>query len=104
MRRNRSRFSSTVRSRYGLLRPAPSACPVLSGLLGSEVVDVGLPRLDQVLGVLIQRVEVVGRVIEVLAPLEAEPADAFLDRVDVLDVFLGRIRVVETQVARPPYF
>src|SRR6185436_7388872 len=34
-------------------------------------------------------------------PLEAEPADVLLDRLDVLDVLGGRVRVVEAQVAGP---
>jgi len=33
------------------------------------------------------------------APVEAEPADVLLDRVDVLNVFFDRIGVVEAQVA-----
>ena len=32
-------------------------------------------------------------------PLEAEPADVLLDRLDVLDVLFGRVRVVEPQIA-----
>jgi hypothetical protein len=34
-----------------------------------------------------------------LAPVEAEPADVCLDRVDVLLLFLDRVGVVEAQVA-----
>jgi hypothetical protein len=45
--------------------------------------------------------EVVGGVVEMLAPVEAEPADVFLDRIDVLLLFLDRVRVVEAQVAAP---
>ena len=36
---------------------------------------------------------------EVLAPVEAEPGDVFLDRLDELDLLLGRVGVVEAQVA-----
>src|SRR5215203_5013574 len=45
--------------------------------------------------------EVVRRVVEMLAPVEAEPADVLLDGVDVLLLFLRRIGVVEAQVAAP---
>jgi hypothetical protein len=38
-------------------------------------------------------------VIEVLAPIEAEPADVALDRVDIFLLLLGRVRVVEAQIA-----
>ena len=36
---------------------------------------------------------------QILAPVETEPAHVFLDGVDVLLLFLGRIGIVETQVA-----
>ena len=74
---------------------------VLADLVGGEVVDVGLAGLDQVDGPVVELVEVVGGVVEMLAPVEAEPADVFLDRVDVLLLFLDRVGVVEAQVAAP---
>jgi hypothetical protein len=72
---------------------------VLPDLVGGEVVDVGLAGLDQVYGPVVELVEVVGGEVEMLAPVEAEPADVFLDRVDVLLLFLDRVGVVEAQVA-----
>ena len=72
---------------------------VLADLVGGEVVDVGVARLDQVDGPVVELVEVVGGVVEMLAPVEAEPADVLLDRVDVLLLLLGRVGVVEAQVA-----
>jgi hypothetical protein len=75
----------------------------LADRLGAQLVDVGMPGLDQVLGVAIERVEVIAGVIEVLlgavVPAEAEPADRIEDRVDEFLVFLDRIGVVESQVA-----
>ena len=68
-------------------------------LLLALVVDVGLAFLDQVLGPVVELLEVVGRVIEVLAPVEAEPAHVGLDGVDVLLLLPGRVGVVEAQVA-----
>src|SRR5213075_1345223 len=50
-------------------------------------------------GPVVELVEVVGGVVEMVAPVEAEPADVLLDRVDVLLLFLDRVRVVEAQVA-----
>ena len=70
-------------------------------LLLALVVDVGLACLDQVLGPRVELLEVVRRVIEVLAPVEAEPAHVGLDGVDVLLLLLGRVGVVEAQVAAP---
>jgi hypothetical protein len=72
---------------------------VLADLVGGEVVDVGLAGLDEMDRPLVELVEVVGGVVEMLAPVEAEPADVFLDRVDVLLLFLDRVGVVETEMA-----
>ena len=100
MRRNRSRLSSAGRSRYGLFRPGSVSVPaVLADLVGRQAVDVGLAVADQLLGVLVHLLEVVGGVEHPIVPVEPEPADVLLDRLDVLDVFLRRIGVVEAQVA-----
>ena len=72
---------------------------VLADLVGGQVVDVGLAGPDEVHRPVVELLEVVGRVVEVLAPVEAEPADVGLDRVDVLLLLLDRVRVVEPQVA-----
>ena len=102
MRRNRSRFSSTARSRNGLFLPGSVSVPRLTRIsLRRLVVDIGLAGLDQLLGPLVELLEVVGGVKQVLAPVEAEPAHVALDRVDVLLLLLGRIGVVEAQVAAP---
>ena len=72
---------------------------VLADLVGGQVVDVGLAGPDERDGPRVELVEVVGRVVEVLAPVEPEPADVRLDGVDVLLLLLRRVRVVEAQVA-----
>ena len=100
MRRNRSRFSSTARSRYGESRARlGERAAVLADLVGRQGVDVGHALADQLLGELVELLEVVGGVVHAVAPVEAEPAHVVLDRVDVLDVFLDRVGVVEAQVA-----
>ena len=100
MRAKRSRFSSTERSRYGLSRPGSVSVPRCSRISSArQVVDVGLALPDQLHGPVVELLEVVRGVVEVLAPVEAEPAHVALDRVDVLDVLLGRVGVVEAQVA-----
>ena len=90
-------------------RPAPPrALParlgqraaVLADLVGRQLVHVGLVVANQAQRVLVDLLEVIGGVEEALAPVESEPVDALDDRVHVLDVFLGRIGVVEAQVAR----
>ena len=70
-------------------------------LLGALVVDVRAARPDELDGPVVELLEVVRGVIQVRAPVEAEPAHVGHDRVDVLDGFLGRIGVVEAQVAAP---
>ncbi len=46
-----------------------------------------------------EAVEVVGRVIKMRPPVEAQPLDRGLDRILVLDILLDRIGVVEAQMA-----
>ena len=74
---------------------------VLADLVGGEVVHVGLAGLDELDGPLVQLLEVVGGEVQVLAPVEPQPADVGLDGVDVLLLFLHRVGVVEAQVAAP---
>jgi hypothetical protein len=75
-------------------------CPAVSAdLLCGEAVDVGEPPADQLLGVVVELLEVVGGEEQPVPPVETEPADVALDRLDVLDVLLGRVRVVEAEVA-----
>ena len=70
---------------------------MLADLVGGEVVDVGFAGLDELEGPLVELAEVVGGVAEAV-PVEAEPADVFLDGVDVLLLFFFGIGVVEAQV------
>ena len=73
--------------------------PRLADLVRGLVVDVRVPVLDQVDGPGVELLEVVRRVVQVLAPVEAQPADVGLDRVDVLLLLLDRVGVVEPEVA-----
>ena len=105
MRRNRSRFSSTLRSRYGLLLARLGQRAARSPhLVRRLVVDIGLAGADQVLGPIVELLEIVRRVIKVLAPVKAEPAHVALDRVDIFLLLLGRIGVVKAQVAAAAEF
>ena len=72
---------------------------VLGHLLRGEIVHVGLAPLDQLHGPLIELLEVVARVVEVLAPVVAQPAHGVDDRVDVLLALLDGVGIVEAQVA-----
>ena len=94
-----------LRSRAG---PAGAVAPRLgeraavgADFVRREVVHVGVAGLNQVLGPLVETLEVVGGEVKVFAPVEAEPAHVFLDRLDELVLLLGRIGVVEAHVAAP---
>ena len=71
---------------------------VLPHLVGRQTVDVRQTAFDQRHGELIQAFEIIRRV-QLFRPLESEPPDVLFDRIHVLDVFLDRIGVVESQVA-----
>jgi hypothetical protein len=77
---------------------------VLPDLVRRQLVHVRQPLADKLDGPLVELLEVVRGVVLAILPVEPEPPHVLPDRVDVLDVFLGRIRVVETQVARAAEF
>ena len=80
--------------------PASVNVPRVSrNLLLGLIVDIGLAGTDQMLRPFVQLLEIVGRVIKMLAPIEAEPAHVALDGVDIFLLFLGRVGVVEAQIA-----
>ncbi len=68
------------------------------------VVHIGHAGADQILRPAIEPLEIIGGVIEVLAPVEAEPAHVALDGVDIFLLFLGRIGVVEAQMTAAAEF
>ena len=100
MRRNRSRFSSTERSRNGEFLPGSVSVPRLDAdLLLRLVVDIGEAIADQSLRPFIEAIEIIRGVERLAGPIVAEPAHIGLDGVDIFLLFLGRIGVVEAQVA-----
>ncbi|MNZ42115.1 hypothetical protein D3C78_596830 [compost metagenome] len=71
---------------------------VFLGLFRGQVANIGLAGLDQLDRPVVQLVEVLRSVAHRAGPLEAQPLDVALDRVDVLLVLFGRVGVIETQV------
>src|SRR5690606_36312662 len=72
---------------------------IFADLVRREAIDIGLAVANELFRPLVELVEIVGSVIEPVAPIEAEPADVLLDRPDVL-VFLGRrMRAAEPKVS-----
>ena len=66
---------------------------------GGRVVHVGLAGAYKVFGPFVELLEIVRGVVQVLAPVETEPADVALDGVDEELLFLDWIGVVEPQMA-----
>jgi hypothetical protein len=84
-----------------LARLGDRAAVALRELFVRQIADVRASALDEPLAELVEALEVVRGVIEVLAPVEAEPLHVALDRLDVRHVLGGRVRVVHPQVTAP---
>ena len=65
------------------------------------VVDIGKTGADQILRPAVKPLEIIGRVIEVISPVVAEPVHVGLDRIDIFLFFLGWVGVVEPQMTAP---
>jgi len=85
-----------------LARPGQSAA-VLADLVAGQIADVGFALVDELHGPLVELLEIVGGV-EQAVPLEAQPAHVIHDGIDVLLFLLGRVGVVEAQVALAAVF
>ena len=94
-------FDRAVAIRAVLARLGQRAA-VFAHLVGVQIADVRLARLDQLDRPLIELLEIIRSVEHPVLPIEAQPAHVLLDRIDVFDLFLGRIGVVEAQVALAP--
>ncbi|MNV14843.1 hypothetical protein D3C71_1055400 [compost metagenome] len=90
-------LDAAVAVRRGTTRFGQGAA-VGAHFLGRQVADIGLAVADQLLRGQVIGIEIVRGVAQ-LVPLKAQPAHVVLDRGHVLRVFLGRVGVVETQVA-----
>ena len=72
---------------------------MLADLVRREAVNVGVAVPDELLGVLVQLLEVVRRVVQVLIPVESQPLDVGQYGFDVFDVLARRVGVVKPHVA-----
>ena len=98
MRSNRSRFSSTVRLRYGLFLPGSVSVPrCCADLLSGQIVHIGFAVFDQLDRPFVELVEIIGGVAEAL-PVEAEPAHVVHDGVDILLLFFFGVGVVKAKI------
>src|SRR6266540_2577206 len=78
--------------------PALDVAAVLGDLLGRQVVHVRLALHDELLGPLVELVEVVGGVELAALPVGAEPAHVLADGIDVLLLLGGGVGVVVAEV------
>src|SRR5262245_35865292 len=72
--------------------------------VGRRVVDIGEAGANEVLGPVVQRLEIVRRMVQVLAPVEAKPVHVSLDSVDIFLLLLHRVGIVEAKVAAAAIF
>ena len=73
---------------------------VFAELLGRQLADIREALFDQLYGILVSFLKIVGAVEESVAPVKAEPVDVLLDRLNVFGVLLGWVRVVKAEVAQ----
>ena len=73
---------------------------VLLKLLGGQFTDVGKALFDQLHGILIVLLKVVGTIEEAVAPVEAQPVDIVLNGFHIFGIFLGGVGIVHTEVAK----
>ena len=72
---------------------------IVADFLGGKAVHIGFAGLNQLFGKGVQGVEVVGGVVKMRPPVEAQPAHILLNGLDILDVLPGRVGVVKAQMA-----
>src|SRR6516165_9985092 len=96
--RNRTLAPWAVLSRF---RQSPARG---ANFLRRLIVNIGFARTDETLGPFEQLLEIVGGMIEMPTPVEAEPTHIALDGVDVLLLLLERIGIIEAQMAAPSEF
>ena len=85
-------------------RPRSSVPRYSRDLLGRQVADVRLALLDELLGPVRRAARNSRRRSTVAVPVEAEPADVFLDGIDVLLSSLVGLVSSKRRLHLPPYF
>ena len=77
---------------------------VVMHFIGRQFTDIGEPFFDQSDREVIHRIKIVGRIIEPIAPVKAQPVDVFLDGIDIFGVLFGGVGIVHAQVADAAVF
>ena len=100
IRVKRSRFSSTVRFRYGLSFPGSVRVPRYSRISSAvRSQTYAFSFFDQADSEFVKLVKVVGGIVKPVLPIEAQPSHILFDRLNIFLFFLCRIGIVESQVA-----
>ena len=100
MRRNRSRFSSTRAIAIGaVLAGLGERAAILAHLVGRQVADIGLARLDQLHGPVVKLLEVIGSVVQRRPSRSRASGTSSLIESTYSTSSLVGIGVVEAQVA-----
>ena len=68
-------------------------------LVQRQLADKRLAGLDQLDCETVELFKIIGGKVNIFTPVEAEPLYVLLDRIDVLDVLFGRVRIVKAQMA-----
>jgi hypothetical protein len=81
----------------------PRPCRGATGgadFLRAQAINVGLAALDKLHGVLVELLKIVRGIKQPIIPVEAEPVDVFLHRLDVLYILFSGVGVIEAQIAQ----
>ena len=71
----------------------------LAHLLRRQIANISLPVLNQLHRPIMQLAEVIGGVEKPVLPIETQPLHVFDNRIDILRLFLRRVRIIEPQIA-----
>ena len=71
---------------------------VCANFICRQVVHIGLAQFDQAHGTFIDKIEIVGGIVEVI-PLKAEPLDVLQNRIDILRILFYGVGIVEAEIA-----
>jgi hypothetical protein len=92
------------RLRYGLFCGPVGVPRYFPDLLRTQVADISLSLLNEFCCIFVHPFKVVRRIILPVVPIVSEPFNIFFDRLDIFDLFLGRVGIIESQIAKAPEF
>ena len=88
-------FLDTTFAKRTILAGFIPTTPVLAYFLGIQAADICQFRFNQLDCITIELLVVIGGKEKALIPIESQPSHILLDGIHVLDIFLGRIRIIK---------